>query len=160
MKYKRKDLEEVSKEFNEVLCLEPPIDLEIIDKLLFDDIKDVFENVLEEGDVLSEETEKILLDIGLKPKRINCEIDIPDEVKETEKPNNTKSSKKAIKEKLTKKKKDGSISLFVNERFKNGNFDGMKNTEIAELVRNKFGSKTTPGSIGVYKCKLKKAGLI
>jgi len=55
MKYKRKDLEEVSKEFNEVLCLEPPIDLgpKITDKFLFDDIKDVFENVMEKGDVLS-----------------------------------------------------------------------------------------------------------
>jgi len=99
----------------------------------------------------------------------HCEMDmnVSGEVEETEEPNNntsekhnTKSSKKAIKEKLTKKKKDGSISFFVNEGFKNGNFDGMKNIEIAELVRNKFGSKTTPGSIGVYKCKLKKAGLI
>jgi hypothetical protein len=74
----KKDLEMVAQEFNAVLKLDPPIDLgeETTVKFLEADIKDVFENVLEERDILSDRTIEVMGVLGLVRGGVDTEKEV------------------------------------------------------------------------------------
>ena len=150
MEVTRNNLDFVSQELNKTLDLEPPIDIdrEIKDKVLVEDIKDVFENVLEKKDILSKEVENILFDMGMI--RFVKEF-----VKEDleEEPGGFLVEKDLL---IPNKKKKPNIKKFILDSFKGGSFEGLKNKEIAEIVKERFDSKTNAATIAVYKCNYNK----
>jgi len=65
-----------------------------------------------------------------------------------------KKEKKVVSK---KEKRNKGIGKFVIEGLKKGDFEGMKNKEVAELVRKKFdGANTKATCISWYKGKLKR----
>jgi hypothetical protein len=95
--YKKSDLESVAKEFNEICDFEDPVETGPKVKVgdLEDDIKDIFDNVLEEEEfkMLSEESINICSLMGLESEFIEIKKD-NEETNSDEKPNDKNDSNK------------------------------------------------------------------
>ena len=133
-------LRKVAAELNEVLQLDPPIDIRVIRRsFIVEGIREAC-TLLEERDILTKETKDVIIDLGYAPEFWPKAIITPPEAPKTERTHNTRENLKTLQGPSNAVKKpmviDSLARLFQNNK---GTFitKSMMLTHLQELFPNK-----------------------
>lgn len=176
-KHNQKELVAVAEEMNEVMGLEPAIDTELVNKELIKEIKDNAVEI-EPDDVFSEETQNVLMELGIvivydeSPEKEVEDKEEPEEEEETEeiieedvKEKKTAKIEKDVKKKPAKGKgksryghQDGSAGALIDDLV----WEGTSLKSVVNAILKKFpdrDERATTNKVNAHIRDLSKAGI-